>query len=256
MGTTATAAFQAIPELGQAASGPVPVNPEELIWRPFLRQYPVELLLRPDYFLVFKYTDSCHILYQENLTLDLGGAPVRYENLMEAVTPEDRQYIRSVDQSVIQIVRERRLQPFDFIYRIGGNVECTNPAFRRMLRSAMLIHSGPGAMIGLMCFHDVSNTVTTVKARSFDMSSRIGLEFLSQELQARVAGTAASLPLLTTREREIVHCLRQGLSSKQIAASLHISKNTVDTHRQNMLRKWDLPNTAALLQRALVEGWL
>lgn len=41
----------------------------------------------------------------------------------------------------------------------------------------------------------------------------------------------------TKRELEILSHISEGLSSKQIANRLFISKNTVDTHRRNILKK-------------------
>lgn len=52
---------------------------------------------------------------------------------------------------------------------------------------------------------------------------------------------------LSKREKEIVSLIRQGHSSKQIAAALSISIKTVEVHRFNILRKLNLRNNAALL---------
>ena len=43
--------------------------------------------------------------------------------------------------------------------------------------------------------------------------------------------------ILTPREREIHKLVTSGLSSKQIADRLHISKSTVDRHRENIKKK-------------------
>ena len=40
--------------------------------------------------------------------------------------------------------------------------------------------------------------------------------------------------ILSEREKEILRCIRKGLSSKEIAAALYISVNTVNRHRQNI----------------------
>lgn len=53
---------------------------------------------------------------------------------------------------------------------------------------------------------------------------------------------------LSYREMEILQCLCDGLSSKEIAARLFLAKSTVDTHRRNMIRKRAVKNTAQLLQ--------
>ncbi|WP_428663356.1 LuxR C-terminal-related transcriptional regulator [Runella sp.] len=61
------------------------------------------------------------------------------------------------------------------------------------------------------------------------------------------AGTCSQLPMLGKREREIAKLLGQGLVSDRIAERLAISVNTVNTHRQNMLRKLELTDTTELL---------
>jgi DNA-binding NarL/FixJ family response regulator len=52
---------------------------------------------------------------------------------------------------------------------------------------------------------------------------------------------------LTDREIEIIQLLIRGKTSKEIAEELFISKNTVDTHRRNILEKTNLNTTAELI---------
>jgi DNA-binding CsgD family transcriptional regulator len=52
---------------------------------------------------------------------------------------------------------------------------------------------------------------------------------------------------LTVREKEILSYIAQGFSSKQIAAQLYISENTVANHRRNMLRKRGARSSAELV---------
>jgi DNA-binding CsgD family transcriptional regulator len=59
---------------------------------------------------------------------------------------------------------------------------------------------------------------------------------------------------LTRREREILGRLADGLSSKQIAAKLYLSENTVINHRKNMLNKTNTKNVAELIRYALSKG--
>jgi two-component system, NarL family, nitrate/nitrite response regulator NarL len=56
-----------------------------------------------------------------------------------------------------------------------------------------------------------------------------------------------SMPVLTRREKEILVLLSEGLTSNEIAAKLFLSNYTVDTHRKNMLQKFNVHNTTALL---------
>ncbi len=55
------------------------------------------------------------------------------------------------------------------------------------------------------------------------------------------------LNALSQREIEIIHFIKKGNSSKEIAESLDISVKTVEVHRYNILKKLNLKNSAALV---------
>ncbi len=61
---------------------------------------------------------------------------------------------------------------------------------------------------------------------------------------------------LTSREKQVLKVLVEGKSSKEISNILNISKQTVDTHRKNMLRKTNLSNTGELIGKAIKYGWI
>lgn len=52
---------------------------------------------------------------------------------------------------------------------------------------------------------------------------------------------------LTEREIEIINLIKEGHSSKEIAAALNISLKTVEVHRHNVLKKLKLKNSASLV---------
>lgn len=53
---------------------------------------------------------------------------------------------------------------------------------------------------------------------------------------------------LSNRELEVLQLIAKGLTSKDIAAHLTISKFTVDTHRKNLLQKLDVRTTSELVR--------
>jgi two-component system nitrate/nitrite response regulator NarL len=57
--------------------------------------------------------------------------------------------------------------------------------------------------------------------------------------------------VLTSREREIVKYVAQGLSHTQIGEKLFISPRTVDTHRSNIMRKFEVNSIAELTKLAI-----
>lgn len=61
---------------------------------------------------------------------------------------------------------------------------------------------------------------------------------------------------LTEKELQVLSQLSLGLSSKQIAESLFISKHTVDTHRRNVLKKLDVQNSIEAVIYCRSMGWI
>lgn len=59
---------------------------------------------------------------------------------------------------------------------------------------------------------------------------------------------------LSEREEEVLYRICQGHSNQEIASLLHISKRTVDKHRENLLLKTDSKNTAGLVMFAIRNG--
>jgi DNA-binding NarL/FixJ family response regulator len=59
---------------------------------------------------------------------------------------------------------------------------------------------------------------------------------------------------LTAREREILQLIAEAHSHQEIAQMLHISVRTVDTHRNNIIQKLGLHDTASLVTYAIKNG--
>jgi DNA-binding NarL/FixJ family response regulator len=70
------------------------------------------------------------------------------------------------------------------------------------------------------------------------------------------AAPADAYDTLTTREREVLHLAAESSSASEIAARLGISPRTVETHRENLMRKLGLQSQTDLIRYALRRGIL
>ncbi len=59
------------------------------------------------------------------------------------------------------------------------------------------------------------------------------------------------LPVLTKRERQVLELIAEGLTNQEIAKRLFLNCTTIDSHRKNMLTKFNVKNTAALIKIAM-----
>jgi len=59
-----------------------------------------------------------------------------------------------------------------------------------------------------------------------------------------------TIPFLTRREKEVLLLIAEGMTNPQIAEKLFVSVTTVNSHRANLLMKFDVNNTASLIKIA------
>ena len=77
------------------------------------------------------------------------------------------------------------------------------------------------------------------------------------DVSARISSmirNAENSESISEREKEIIVCLVQGISNKEIAAHLYISVNTVITHRRNISRKLQIHSLAGLTIYAIANN--
>ena len=98
---------------------------------------------------------------------------------------------------------------------------------------------------GIALIHAVESLLV---GRPF-FSSRVGRLILEGYLRPSATESAGSL--LTPRERIVVQLLAEGRSNKEIARELDLSVKTVETHRNNIMRKMDFGSLADLVRYAI-----
>jgi RNA polymerase sigma factor (sigma-70 family) len=76
-----------------------------------------------------------------------------------------------------------------------------------------------------------------------------------QDYASILAGSDTSLAAqLSAREREVLQMIAEGSSTKEIAERMCVSVKTVETHRQQIMRKLNAKSVAELTKIALKEG--
>lgn len=79
-----------------------------------------------------------------------------------------------------------------------------------------------------------------------------GKTYLSDEAASVLKkNDTTDIPLITRREKEVLELIAEGLTNIEIAEKLFISSATVDTHRKNLLIKFQTKNTASLVKTAM-----
>jgi DNA-binding NarL/FixJ family response regulator len=101
---------------------------------------------------------------------------------------------------------------------------------------------------------ELVTAVESVRKSKPYFTSRVSEIVLDGYLHAGTRSDAFNMPRtvrLSPREREIVQLLAEGKSNKEVAAALHISVKTAETHRTNLMRKLDLHSISELVRYAI-----
>jgi len=95
-------------------------------------------------------------------------------------------------------------------------------------------------------FHDEDLLSSIRNALAFDEKQR--------SLQSQRAEIATRLAELTPREHEVMEMVTEGLSNKEIAASLGVTAKTVEAHRARVMDKMQAGSLAELVRMVLIAG--
>jgi DNA-binding NarL/FixJ family response regulator len=77
-----------------------------------------------------------------------------------------------------------------------------------------------------------------------------GKTYLSDEVSKVLRKQDDTHIVLTRREKEVLDLIADGMTNNEIGEKLFISPSTVDTHRKNLLAKFEAKNTASLIHIA------
>lgn len=78
-----------------------------------------------------------------------------------------------------------------------------------------------------------------------------GKTYYSTEVAQTLVESEANQIVITRREKEVLLLIMDGLTNVEIADKLFISVTTVDTHRKNLLAKFEARNIASLITTAI-----
>lgn len=88
----------------------------------------------------------------------------------------------------------------------------------------------------------------------FSPSVRKRRDHRNQKSIDRKGHSKKKITLLTSREREVLQLIAEGGANKQIASELGIAIKTVEKHRDHLMRKLDIHDTAGLTRYAIEFG--
>lgn len=118
----------------------------------------------------------------------------------------------------------------------------------------MLKAGASGYMLKDCAFDELVNAIKSVINDETYLSPKIAGIVLKEYMQGVSKDKSTVFSDLSNREREVLQLIAEGNSTKDIAFHLNVSVKTVETHRQQIMRKLKINNIAGLTKYAIKEG--
>ena len=210
------------------------------------------------YYYIFNFQTLQFEVVSPGIEQLLGYSPSEFtvEFFMGSIHPDDLPWLISFENKTSTFFSQI---PVDKIMkyknRYDYRVKKKDGGYVRILHQAAIAQmNDDGKMIRTLGVHtDISH----LKNEGKPVMSLIGMDGEPSYINIDVENMfVKSEEALTKREKQVLTLLIEGKISKEIAAALQISIQTVDNHRKNMLSKHGLANTSELVAKAIRQGWL
>jgi DNA-binding NarL/FixJ family response regulator len=103
-------------------------------------------------------------------------------------------------------------------------------------------------------FEELEQAVRSVMSGEVYLSPRVAAGLVDDYVRQPQSPAPSVFERLTAREREVLQLMAEGQATKEIAATLHVSVKTVETHRRQIMEKLNIYSVAELTKYAIREG--
>jgi DNA-binding CsgD family transcriptional regulator len=216
------------------------------------------ILIGDSYYFIINH-QSLAIEFVSNEVEDILGYHSNEFNIQfmnEKLHPDDRSWFLALGKNITDFFSKLPIEKI-MKYKIRFDIRFRklNGDYARILYQGILLeHDENGKFLRSLNTH---SDITYLKQEGIPALSFIGMD--GEPSYHNVALNNAYIESkedLTTREKQVLKLLIEGKLSKEISYILKISKQTVDTHRKNMIHKKDLVNTGELIGKAIRYGWI
>jgi DNA-binding NarL/FixJ family response regulator len=112
----------------------------------------------------------------------------------------------------------------------------------------MMEHGASGYVLKNASKDELIEAITAVVKGKIYLSDDVGRILKDSNKETK--------PVITSREKEVLELIADGLTNMEIANKLFVSNTTVETHRKNLLAKFPAKNTAELVRMAIYYNFI
>ncbi|RJP42061.1 MAG: DNA-binding response regulator [Desulfobacteraceae bacterium] len=120
--------------------------------------------------------------------------------------------------------------------------------------AGMLKAGVSGYLLKNCAFDELVAAINSVMRNQSYLSPAIADTVMKDYASILEGADQSTASLLSSREREVLQLIAEGMSTRDIGERIHVSVKTVETHRQQIMRKLNAKSVAELTKIAVREG--
>lgn len=209
----------------------------------------------PSYFYVIDFFDMSVSRMSRGIKNIHGLEPetVMFNDILGLIHPDDLDFVAKMELYILDMIR----------YKFPDKVLSYKAAYCFRMKTAdgsykLFLHQGlqltlddNGGIAKALNIHTDISHIT--KVNNYKLSI-ISINGEPSYMDIDIYSPTEKNTVFTKRETEILKLLAEGLTTNQIAHKLHLSFDTVKTHRRNMLAKSGLQTTTQLVKDSVLKG--
>jgi DNA-binding NarL/FixJ family response regulator len=199
---------------------------------------PIKLFIVDDHYMVI---EGIHSLLQNEMDIEWMGHAMNAASCLAFLKKEKPDVIlldiNLPDKSGIDLCKEIK-QQYPSIQILG-----LSTFNQQSFIEKMIVNGASGYVIKNASQQELMDAIHAVVN---------GKQYLSFDaaITLRKSASETNVPVITRREKEVLDLIADGLTNNEISKKLFISITTVDSHRKNLLSKFEAKNTASLIRIA------
>lgn len=209
------------------------------------------------YYYIFNVKESKFEFVSNEITNVLGYKPdeVDVPFLLSHIHPDDQPWFLNFENTTVEFFSTLSPEQItNYKVRYDYRIQNKSGKYIRILQQVVTIQNAGSKVLKTFGVHtDISH----IKEEGLPVLSFIGLNGNPSYIGVKVKDVFSPDAIdLTRREQQVLGLLIEGKKSEEISKILFISKQTVNSHRKNLLKKTNSSNTASLTSMAIKKGWV
>ncbi|MEN3324381.1 LuxR C-terminal-related transcriptional regulator [Mariniflexile soesokkakense] len=179
---------------------------------------------------------------------------VTFDDILNSIHPDDMDFVAKAESVNIDFLYKNIGidKVLDYKANFSFRSKMKNGNYELLNHQAIILTVDEQGRFGKSL--NIHTNIDHLTKTNTNQISLIGLNGFPSYMNIEMLPTFGSYIKYTKREIEIIKCISEGHSNKNISEILHISESTVKKHRNNISKKSGCKNSVELINKSMLQG--